>query len=90
MKKIVLTVAVVLATLLGFSSCKNAKMVCWEYTITYGGNTESGYMWVTQDQMEYEAYIVKKRDAIVSYKKSKSYKTADDCVGAMYALDERR
>ncbi|MCQ2332619.1 MAG: hypothetical protein MJZ95_05425 [Paludibacteraceae bacterium] len=90
MKKIVLTAAVVLTAMLGFSSCKNAKMVCWEYTITSGGDTESGFLWATQDQMEYEAYIAKKEGAIVKYEKSKNYKTAEDCVGAQYARDGRK
>lgn len=90
MKKIVLTAAVVLTAMLGFSSCKNAKMVCWEYTITYGGDTESGFAWATQDEMELRAYSEKKEGAIISYEKSKSYKTAEDCVGAQHARNERR
>ena len=82
MKKVFLFVAVAAALAFGGTSCKNAKMRCWEYTISCEGDSEVGYVWNTQDYMDYNAAIYKREKCVFSYKKSMKFKTPEDCIDA--------
>lgn len=82
MKKLFLFVAVAAALAFGGTSCKNAKMCCWEYTVSYEGGSKIGYVWDTQDYMDYAAAVYKQEKAVFSYEKSKKFKTPEDCIDA--------
>ena len=74
--------AVAAVLVFGGTSCKNAKMCCWEYTLSYEDGSETGYIWNTRDYMDFNAAIYKREKCVFSYKKSMKFMTPEDCIDA--------